>query len=152
MEAEVLFEVETGGRDLGMVRGSIFSIKKPKKNIKLHEECFFEYSVFFVLNCHFSLLKFKHWEITYLFSIFKTFEINFCRTKPLIVFGCTNVKTYYKYNIVLILCCSYYVIWIWVFKKWHFKIISEEVFSVAPSIENDLLKMIEFRKNVLKRF
>ena len=37
MEAEVLFEVEAVGRDLGMIRGSICSVKK---FFKLHEAKF----------------------------------------------------------------------------------------------------------------
>ena len=37
MDAEVLFEVEAVGQDLGKIRGSIFSIKIPKKILKLHE-------------------------------------------------------------------------------------------------------------------
>ena len=61
-EAEVLFEVEAEGRDLGMVRGSLFSIEIHRKIFKLHEdifpntelstmsegECFFEFSGFFL--------------------------------------------------------------------------------------------------------
>ena len=34
-EAEVLFEVEAEGRDLGMIRGSVFSIKIPKEKSKI---------------------------------------------------------------------------------------------------------------------
>ena len=35
MDAEVLFEVEAVGRDLGKIRGSIFSIKIPKENSQI---------------------------------------------------------------------------------------------------------------------
>ena len=59
MEAEVLFEVETEGRDLGMIRGSICSVEK---FFKLHEakfltlsqamregECFFAFELVLAL-------------------------------------------------------------------------------------------------------
>ena len=67
MEAEVLFEVEAVGRDLGMIRGSICSVEKI---FKLHEgkfltlshamsegECFFAQMATFLLQIGIDLIE-----------------------------------------------------------------------------------------------
>ena len=67
MEAEVLFEVEAGGRDLGMIRGSICSVEKI---FKLHKGKFLTLSqamsegeCFFAQMATFLQIVVENWDL-----------------------------------------------------------------------------------------